>query len=249
MPEGSTIDAALMHHEMKQSFLVRRYTLAQSGSCYLNLPPEVTPGTYSLLLTVYKERTAVVLGRSLVPVIHIIDKGVLNTPRRVQAPSLAMPAGTSSQDRKETRDERTLLKSAAMKSKFGGADGSLSTAALDQEKIHLINETGGKIRVRRAPYTLGWKVPDALRDVPNARADILLVKSGNHLEDSDRTTKRALATNLSAHAGFYVVLLPMDLISEEEYRLQIVISGAGRTFVGSSRAFTTTPPAFAEKTS
>ncbi|KAF9291502.1 hypothetical protein BGZ68_003707 [Mortierella alpina] len=244
MPEGSTIDAALMRHEMKQSFLVRCYTLAQTGSCSLNLPPEVKPGTYSLLLTVYEKRTATVLGRSLVPMIHIAERGLPKTSRQVQASSPAVPASRNPQGRKDTRDERALLQPlAAIKSKSDGtaASSNLNTA-LDQEKIHLINETGGKVRVRRAPYTFGWKVPDALRDVPNARADIFLVKSGNHPAG---TVERALTTNLSAHAEFHVVQLPMDLVSQVEYRLQIVISGAGRTFVGSSRAFTTTPPAFA----
>ncbi|KAF9944476.1 hypothetical protein BGZ70_004611, partial [Mortierella alpina] len=215
MPEDSTIDIAVMHHEEKQSFLLRRYVLAQSGSCYLNLPPEVIPGTYSLLLTIYKKRTTVVLGRSLVPVLHIVDKGVLKVPRRVPAPSSTVPAGTSSQGRKETRDERTLLQpSAAIRSKSDGADESLNK--------------------------------ETALDVPHARANILLVKNGHRSAESDHAVERVLVTNLDAHTGFYVVLLPMDLSSEEEYRLKIVISGAGRRFVGFSRAFTTTLPAFAE---
>ncbi|CAO3565053.1 unnamed protein product [Mortierella alpina] len=240
MPEDSTIDVAMMHHEQKQSLLVRRYVLARPGSCCLSLPPEVMPGTYSLLLTVYKNRTTVVLGRSLVPIIYIVDKSALKTPPRAQGPPPAVSTGTSSQDRKEARDERTMLSpSAVISSESGGV-------VSDQETIRVINEAGGKVRVRRAPYTFGWTVPNALRDVPRARADILLVKSGHPSAESDRTVERALATNLNAHSGFYVVLLPMDLRSEEEYQLKIVISGAGRRFVGFSRAFTTTPPAFAE---
>ncbi|KAF9576662.1 hypothetical protein EC968_007010 [Mortierella alpina] len=207
MPEGSTIDAALMNHAEKQPFLVRRYASAQSGSCYLNLPPEVTPGTYSLLLTVYKKRTAVVLGRSLVPVIQVVNnKGVLKVPRQVQTPSLATLAGTSSQDHIEPHDERrTLLQpSAAVKSKFDGTDGSWLNTALDPEKIHVVHEAGGKVRVRRTPYTFGWTLPEVLQEVPHARADILLVKT-----NSERTVERVLATNLNAHAGFHVVFLPM----------------------------------------
>ena len=245
MAENSTIDAALMHHEMKQAFLLRRYVLAQSGSCSLNLPPEVTPGTYSLLLTVYKKRTTTVLGRSLVSVIHIVDKRVLRTLSRVQASSV--PADASLQGQNDTRDDRALLQpTAAIQSKSQGRDWSLKNTVVDQEKIHIINESGGKVRVRRAPYTLGWEVPKALRDVPNVRADILLVESGHKQADSDRKVERALVTNLSAHAGFHIVLLPMDLLSPVKYRLQIVISGAGRTFVGYSRAFSTTPPAYAD---
>ncbi|KAF9434256.1 hypothetical protein BGZ76_008327 [Entomortierella beljakovae] len=227
MPEGSTMDIALMQHAKKRSILLGRYIPSLLGSMRVNLGPEIEPGTYSLLLTVYKGRSSTVLGRSFVSSLSVVDDSeeADDVPSDVQSSGVQVDLNP---DNIET----------SVKTFHFQKDSQ--NAILEDEPVQLSYESGSRSFVLMAPYTIGWSIPKALKDVPDTRVNILLV--------SKRTgeVERALRTNLDARLGFQFVFIPRDIARRGLYQIRIEIIGNGRKFVGYTHEFSTRLPAFAE---
>ncbi|KAG0228615.1 hypothetical protein B0O80DRAFT_450745 [Mortierella sp. GBAus27b] len=226
MPEKSTLDITLMQHAKKRAILLRRYVPAQQGSIQINLGPEIEPGTYSLLLTVYKGRSSTVVGRSLVPSIVIAEESeqaieaIGESPSDIQLPSRAL-------------DQLYFKK-------------ELQDAVLDEEGVQLNHESSGKTMVLMAPYTIGWNIPKALEKVPDTLVNILLVSEEERPDGSiESKVQRVLAGNIDARAGFQFVFLPKDTPRGLRYRIRVVIYGNGRKFIGHTRQFATEIPVIA----
>ncbi|KAF8977922.1 hypothetical protein BGZ46_006998 [Entomortierella lignicola] len=226
IPTGSTMDIALLQHEKKRSILLRRYIPAQQGSTNINLGPQIEPGVYSLLLTVYKGRTSTAIARSLVSSLVVVDE-VQNGVKPKDIVALAQA------------NKVVVADSFHFKKDF-------KDAILDDEPVQLINQSGGNALVLMAPYTIGWTIPKALKHVSSARVNILLVSRDSDLESSVKTV-RVLHTNVDARASFQLVFLPKDTPLKQRYQIRIEIYGNGRKFVGYTHQFYTTLPAFAKK--
>ncbi|KAG0244218.1 hypothetical protein B0O80DRAFT_242982 [Mortierella sp. GBAus27b] len=231
MPEGSTLDIALLHHEKKQSILLRRYVPSHSGAALVNLLPEVVPGTYSLLLTVYKGRTSTVVGRSLVQsVILVEEEGTDPEQETVQRTDSKTPAEDNGDQKSAPR--KTEMTEFSFKKKN-------QNAIQESEQVKLTHQpTRGNV-VLRAPYTVGWTIPKALKNARHVRVNILLVSRSDEVV-------RTLATNVDAKAGFMYVFLPED-VPLGMYSIKIEIIGKGRKFTGRTHKFQTSLPAFAAK--
>ncbi|KAF8958528.1 hypothetical protein BGZ46_001950 [Entomortierella lignicola] len=148
MPERSTMDIALLNHDRKESILIRRYVPTRIGSTLVNLRPDITPGTYSLLLTVYNGRTSTVVGRSLVQSLTLIADEATDSEQEVLF---------------RIKDEEESL---VVKKK---------NLVQETELVELTHQPTWGNLVLRAPYTVGWTVPKALQGVRNVRVNILLV--------------------------------------------------------------------------
>ncbi|KAF9300536.1 hypothetical protein BGZ74_007766 [Mortierella antarctica] len=229
MPKGSTMDIALLHHAKKQSILLRRYVPTRLGSTLVNLGPELQPGTYSLLLTVFKGRTSTVVGRSLVQSIILIDD--VSTDPEQESVEETPEATTSapSSDKKNKEDEFLFKKQKIQ-------------AIQETEQVVLTHQPTKNNLVLRAPYTVGWTIPKPLEGA-KSRVNILLV-SGDARE-GDKTV-RVLATNIDAQVGFMYVFLPED-VPLKAYHIKIEIVGKGRKFSGYTHKFFTSLPAFSSR--
>ncbi|KAF9114584.1 hypothetical protein BGX27_010467 [Mortierella sp. AM989] len=222
MPEKSTMDIALLHHERKESILLRRYVPTRLGSTLINLRPETAPGTYSLLLTVYKGRTSTVIGRTLV---HNLI--LMNDPEQ----ELLFLLNTAGEDKIEEEDIPTVESEPVVLKKLN--------AIQESELVELTHQPTKGNLVLRAPYTVGWTIPKALKDVHHVRVNLLLV---NRMDESVRT----LASNIDAKAAFMYVFLPED-IPLQTYRIKVEIIGNGRKFSGYTHRFHTSLPAFSAR--
>ncbi|KAG0365780.1 hypothetical protein BC939DRAFT_506622 [Gamsiella multidivaricata] len=145
MPEGSTLDIALLHHAKKESILLRRYVPARRASIPVNLRPEIVPGTYSLLLTVYNGRTSSVIGRSLVQSLILVSDESVDPEQEILSPS-----------------------------KSEAYNNSLNVVQ-ESELVRLTHQPMRGTLVLSAPYTLGWTIPKALEGERHVRVNILLV--------------------------------------------------------------------------
>lgn len=185
-------------------------------------------GAYSLLLIVYKGRTPTILARAFVTSLYIIGD---NNQDDIQSNEVPTPdiARTQTSSSKQVHIKTFHFKKEAQ------------DATLENEPIELNYESGGSSLVMMAPYTIGWAIPKALKDVMDTRANILLVS-----EDSNSDIIRALKTNIDARAGFHFVFIPSDVPLNKLYRIRIEIFGDNRKFVGHTHKFTTKLPAFAQ---
>ncbi|KAF9996843.1 hypothetical protein BGZ80_010733 [Entomortierella chlamydospora] len=196
MPEKSTMDIALLNHERKESVLLRRYVPAHLGSTLVNLRPEITSGTYSLLLTVYKGRTSTAIGRSLIQSLILVDN------EAVDPEELLFHADTSNVEKKES----VVFK-------------KQNEVTLESELVELTHQPTKGNLVLRAPYTVGWTIPKALENVRNVRVNLLLVNRRGE-------TIRTLVSNIDAKAGFTYVFLPEDTpIEMYRIKVEIVGNG------------------------
>ncbi|KAI1317230.1 hypothetical protein EDD11_008822 [Mortierella claussenii] len=226
MPEGSTMDIALLHHAKKQSILLRRYVSTRLGSTSVNLRPEITAGTYSLLLTVYKGRTSTVIGRSLVnSIIMIEDEGF--DPER----EAVRPIHNVEKDVQEETSSTNVLSS------FPYKNGQ--NIIQETEVVQLTHQPQKGNLVLLAPYTVGWTIPKALENARHIRVNLILVSPQDEVV-------RALATNIDAKAGFIYVFLPED-IPLKMYKIKVEIVGKGRKFSGYTHKFLTSLPAFSAR--
>ncbi|KAF9387701.1 hypothetical protein CPB97_002225 [Podila verticillata] len=226
MPEGSTMDIALLHHAKKQSILLRRYVPTRLGSTLVNLGPELQPGTYSLLLTVFKGRTSTVVGRSLVQSIILIEDISVDPEQEDEVPETNPVA---SNDKKKVKEDEFLFKK------------QKTQAIQETEQVVLTHQPTKGNLVLRAPYTVGWTTPKPLEGV-KARVNILLVSRD---AEGDKTV-RVLATNIDAQVGFMYVFLPED-VPLKAYSIKIEIVGKGRKFSGYTHKFMTSLPAFSSR--
>ncbi|KAF9432895.1 hypothetical protein BGZ76_010177, partial [Entomortierella beljakovae] len=204
MPKKSTMDIALLHHERMESVLLRRYVPTQLGSTLVNLQPDIVPGTYSLLLTVYNGRTSTVIGRSLVQSLIIVQDEAVDPEQEI----LFSFGGSKIEDKGQ--DDSIMIKK--------------ENLVQDPEVVELTHEPTKGNLVLRAPYTVGWTVPKSLEGVRNVRVNIQLV---NRRDEHVRT----LATNIDAKIGFLYVFLPED-IPIQSYKMKVEIIGNGRKFSG-----------------
>ncbi|KAG0001996.1 hypothetical protein BGZ80_001544 [Entomortierella chlamydospora] len=236
IPSGSTMDVALLQHAKKRSILLRRYIPAQQGTIHVNLSPEIEPGMYSLLLTVYKGRTSSVIARSFVSSLLVVDE-VQKVVQSVDTSTLNFqdkPINILDSSTKDSKIEMLHFTK------------DLQEAILDDEPVQLTNESGGRSLVLMAPYTIGWTIPKALKRIPRTRVNILLVSKDSDLDDSVKIV-RALKTNIDARVGFQYVFLPKDLPRNDLYQIRIEIYGNGRKFVGYTHQFSTQLPAFVQE--
>ncbi|KAF9430934.1 hypothetical protein BGZ94_002063, partial [Podila epigama] len=231
MPQDSTMDIALLHHAKKQSILLRRYVPTRLGSTLVNLTPDLKPGTYSLLLTVFKGRTSTVVGRSLVQSIILIEDESVD-PEEEEEEKAAYTAPVVVQEtkkkNKKSRDEFLFKK-------------QHSQAIQESEQIQLTHQPTKNTLVLRAPYTVGWTMPKQLEGVRQTRVNILLVARGSRPEEDE--VVRVLATHIDAKVGFMYVYLPED-VPLKAYHIKIEIFGNGRKFSGYTHKFHTSLPAF-----
>ncbi|KAF9356495.1 hypothetical protein BGX26_005187 [Mortierella sp. AD094] len=196
MPEKSTMDIALLNHERKESILLRRYVPTRLGSTLVNLRPEITPGTYSLLLTVYKGRTSTVIGRSLIQSLILIDDEAVDPEQE-----MLFHLDTSNVEKKES----TVFKK--------------QDAVQESELVELTHQPTKGNLVLRAPYTVGWTIPKALEGVRNVRVNLLLVNRKDE-------TVRTLVSNIDAKTGFTYVFLPEDTpIEMYQIKVEIIGKG------------------------
>jgi len=232
MPEGSTVDIALLHHEKKQSILLRRYVPSQSGSTLVNLRPDISAGTYSLLLTVYKGRTSTVVGRSLVQSLILIEEEGSDldqrTPQQID-PESPMKSGIEEEKTEIHKPDRTEFSFKKLN----------QNAIQESEQVTLTHQPTKGNLVLRAPYTVGWTIPKALESARRVRVNILLVSRTDEVV-------RVLATNVDAKTGFMYVFLPED-IPLAMYSIKVEIIGKGRKFSGYTHKFRTSLPAFAAR--
>lgn len=226
MPEGSTMDIALLHHAKKQSILLRRYVPTRLGSTLVNLAPELQPGTYSLLLTVFKGRTSTVVGRSLVQSIILIEDISVDPEQDDEVPETTPAA---SNDKKKVKEDEFLFKK------------QKTQAIQETEQVVLTHQPTKGNLVLRAPYTVGWTIPKPIEGA-KARVNILLVSRD---AEGDKTV-RVLATNIDAQVGFMYVFLPED-VPLKAYSIKIEIVGKGRKFSGYTHKFMTSLPAFSSR--
>ncbi|KAG0327879.1 hypothetical protein BGZ99_006684 [Dissophora globulifera] len=239
MPEGSTLDIALLHHEKKQSILLRRYVPARVGFAAVNLRPEITPGTYSLLLTVFKGRTSTVIGRSFVQSIILVDDESIDPEE--EAIRLLNPTTVDADLNNSNEETKEIVKTVPHTP--GWSEFSFKrkhqNAIQDTEVLQLTHQPKGNL-VLRAPYTIGWTIPKALENARRARVNLLLV-------DRKDQIVRILATNIDAKAGFIYVFLPEDT-PLQRYQIKVEIIGKGRKFSGYTHTFFTSLPAFSART-
>ncbi|KAF9351096.1 hypothetical protein BGX26_010811, partial [Mortierella sp. AD094] len=236
MPKGSTMDVALLQHAKKRSILLRRYIPAQQGTMHVNLSPEIEPGTYSLLLTVYKGRTSTVIARAFVTSLLVVDE-VQKVVQSTDTSSLNFQGRLTNILDSPTKDSK--IETLHFKK-------DLQDAVLDDEPVQLTNESGGHSLVLMAPYTIGWTIPKALKRVPRTHVNILLVSRDSDLDGSVKVV-RVLRTNIDARAGFQFVFLPKDIPRKDLYQISIEIYGNGRKFVGYTHQFSTQLPAFVKE--
>ncbi|KAG0030449.1 hypothetical protein BGZ81_002678 [Podila clonocystis] len=227
MPEGSTMDIALLHHAKKQSILLRRYVPTRLGSTLVNLGPEFQPGTYSLLLTIFKGRTSTVVGRSLVQSIILISD-VSSDPEQESVEET--PEATPTPSDKKAKEDEFLFKKQNIQ------------AVQETEQVVLTHQPTKSNLVLRAPYTVGWTIPKPLEGA-KSRVNILLVS--RDAREGDKTV-RVLATNIDAQIGFMYVFLPED-VPLQAYYIKIEIVGKGRKFSGYTHKFFTSLPAFSSR--
>ncbi|KAF9921434.1 hypothetical protein FBU30_008511 [Linnemannia zychae] len=244
MPEGSTMDIALLHHEKKESILLRRYVPTRLGAATVNLRPEIVPGTYSLLLTVFKGRTSTVIGRSLVQSIIIVEEENIDPEAQLAFSSLVddrqqQPQGQQDND---IGDVATPIPRPQLK--YETSDLSFKRknqhAILESESVELTHQPLRANLVLRAPYTVGWTIPKALEHTRRARVNILLVSL------KTQQVVRVLAANVDAKAGFLYVALPEDT-PLGNYQIKVEIIGKGRKFSGYTNQFRTSLPAFSSR--
>ena len=250
MPVGSTMDIALLHHEKKQSILLRRYVPTQVGSTLVNLRPEILPGTYSLLLTVFKGRSSTVLGRSMVQSLIVVEDEAFDPEQQEDVdPVIQEPSAATLDLIEQDHEVPTITPSDVVvvapthktsdMSEFAFRR-KLRLAVEDKEELLLTHQPTKGNLVLRAPYTVGWTVPKALEKTRHARVQLLLVSN-----QSDEVV-RVLATNVDAKAGFMYVFLPEDT-PLQMYRIKVEIVGKGRKFSGFTHKFYTSLPAFSKR--
>ncbi|KAF9573408.1 hypothetical protein EC968_008590 [Mortierella alpina] len=229
MPEGSSMDIALLCHEKKQSILLHRYVPTRLGKTLVSVAPTVAPGTYSLLLTVFKGRTSTVLGRSLVQSLILVnDEGtdpedeVLRTTST--EPSVEAPKNV---------EDKVELSEFSFKKQY-------QNAVEESEQVLLTHQPLKGNLVLRAPYTVGWTIPKDLENARHVRVNLLLVSSRSH------EVVKVLATNIDARVGFQYVFLPEDT-PLAQYQIKVEIIGKGRKFSGYTHGFHTSLPAFSAR--
>ncbi|KAF9185672.1 hypothetical protein BGZ51_002502 [Haplosporangium sp. Z 767] len=226
MPKGSTMDIALLHHEKKQSILLRRYVPTRLGSTLVNVRPDLIPGTYSLLLTVFKGRTSTVLGRSLVQSIILVENESADFEEMEILRRVAEP---------ETATEQPSITHKVQFTEFSLKKQN-QNAVEEPELVQLTHQPTKGNLVLRAPYTVGWSIPKALEEAQHVRVNLLLVSMTNEVV-------RVLATNIDAKIGFLYVFLPED-VPLTSYQIKVEIIGNGRKFSGYTNKFRTSLPAF-----
>ncbi|KAF8930924.1 hypothetical protein EDD21DRAFT_386287 [Dissophora ornata] len=231
MPEGSTMDIALLNHERKESILLRRYVPTRRGSALVNLRPEIKTGTYSLLLTVYKGRTSTVIGRSLVQSVILVDNEGID-------PELETVRHLGSFETIDDKEKETVLSKPEL-AEFNFKK-KHQNAIQETEVVELTHQPKTNL-VLLAPYTIGWTIPKALETARRARVNLLLV-------NRKKEVVRVLATNIDAKAGFIYVFLPED-IPLQMYQIKVEIIGKGRKFSGLTHKFDTSLPAFSPRNS
>ncbi|GJJ78458.1 hypothetical protein EMPS_10817 [Entomortierella parvispora] len=250
MPVGSTMDIALLHHEKKQSILLRRYVPTQVGSTLVNLRPEILPGTYSLLLTVFKGRSSTVLGRAMIQSLIVVEDEAIDPEQQETVDPMVQEPSTATLDLIEQDHEvstppsdnvvlTTPTHKTSEMSEFAFRR-KVRAAVEDKEELHLTHQPTKGNLVLRAPYTVGWTIPKALEKARHARVQLLLVSN-----KSDEVV-RVLATNVDAKAGFMYVFLPEDT-PIQMYRIKVEIVGKGRKFSGYTHKFYTSQPAFSKR--
>ncbi|KAG0220066.1 hypothetical protein BGX33_009618 [Mortierella sp. NVP41] len=236
MPEGSTMDIALLHHEKKESILLRRYVPTRLGSTQVNLRPEIVPGTYSLLLTVFQGRTSTVIGRSLVQSIILVEEESVDPEAQLAFSSVI---NEQQQPQKQVTQEETVQQRKPETSDLYFKRKN-QHAILESESVELTHQPLRANLVLRAPYTVGWSVPKALENARRARVNILLVSL------KTQEVVRVLAANVDAKAGFLYVMLPEDT-PLGNYQIKVEIIGKGRKFSGYTNQFRTSLPAFSSR--
>lgn len=236
MPEGSTMDIALLHHEKKESILLRRYVPTRLGSTQVNLRPEIVPGTYSLLLTVFQGRTSTVIGRSLVQSIILVEEESFDAEAQIALSSIVNeqpPQDEVVQEQQPQKVRKPETSDLTFKRKN-------QHAILETESVELTHQPLRGTLVLRAPYTVGWSIPKALETARRARVNILLVSM------KTQEVVRILAANVDAKAGFMYVYLPEDT-PLGSYQIKVEIIGKGRKFSGYTNQFHTSLPAFSSR--
>ncbi|KAF9549105.1 hypothetical protein EC957_004743 [Mortierella hygrophila] len=238
MPEGSTMDIALLHHEKKESILLRRYVPTRLGSTQVNLRPEIVPGTYSLLLTVFQGRTSTVIGRSLVQSIMLVEEESSDAEAQMALSSVVNEQQPQDQDQVvQEQQPQTVRKPETSDLTFKRKN---QHAILETESVELTHQPLRGTLVLRAPYTVGWSIPKALETARRARVNILLVSM------KTQEVVRVLAANVDAKAGFMYVCLPEDT-PLGNYQIKVEIIGKGRKFSGYTNPFHTSLPAFSSR--
>ncbi|KAF9911048.1 hypothetical protein EC991_004920 [Linnemannia zychae] len=242
MPEGSTMDIALLHHEKKESILLRRYVPTRLGSTMVNLRPEIVPGTYSLLLTVFQGRTSTVIGRSLVQSVILVEEESVDPEAQMTLSSLTNVNESQEQQQEEvTQEESTEVQRRPHRETSDLTFKRKNQhAILETESVELTHQPLRANLVLRAPYTVGWSIPKALEHARRARVNILLVSL------KTQEVVRILAANVDAKAGFLYVSLPEDT-PLGNYQIKVEIIGKGRKFSGYTNQFRTSLPAFSSR--
>ncbi|KAG0366012.1 hypothetical protein BGZ54_005947 [Gamsiella multidivaricata] len=235
------MDIALMQLSKNQSTILRRYVPTHLGSTQINLRPEIAPGAYSLLLTVYKGRTSTVLSRSLVSKLFVVEESQ-QVDSDTHPPSESViknPINTVELLRELKQD-----KGAGAEDQFHFRK-EFQDVILDDEPLQLVHESGGEALVMMSPYTIGWSVPKIFEKVPQTKVNILLVSNEDGSEDSTKAeVQRVLAANLDARTGFYIVILPRDIPRRDHYQVRVEIYGNGRKVVGYTHRFSTVLPVY-----
>ncbi|KAG0316078.1 hypothetical protein BGZ97_007444 [Linnemannia gamsii] len=238
MPEGSTMDIALLHHEKKESILLRRYVPTRLGSTQVNLRPEIVPGTYSLLLTVFQGRTSTVIGRSLVQSIILVEEESADSEAQMPLSSIVdIEQPVQEQGEVVEQQQKKIRKPETSDLTFKRKN---QHAILEAESVELTHQPLRGNLVLRAPYTVGWSIPKALETARRARVNILLVSL------KTQEVVRVLAANVDAKAGFLYVMLPEDT-PLGNYQIKVEIIGKGRKFSGYTNQFHTSLPAFSSR--
>ncbi|KAG0206191.1 hypothetical protein BGX28_002326 [Mortierella sp. GBA30] len=234
MPENTTMDIALLCHEKKQSILLHRYVPTLQGKTLVNIAPSITPGTYSLLLTVFKGRTSTVLGRSLVQSMILIDhEGTDPEEEEILRTTASTEPSTTLENEKNVVVRKPELSEFAFKKQ--------NRNAVEQiEQVKLTHQPIKHNLVLRAPYTIGWTIPQALERARRVRVNLILVSARTH------EVVRILETNIDARVGFKYVLLPED-VPLKNYQIKVEIVGKRRKFAGYTHEFLTSLPAFSAR--
>ncbi|KAF9941263.1 hypothetical protein BGZ75_007306 [Mortierella antarctica] len=230
MPEGSSMDIALLCHEKKQSILLHRYVPTRLGKTLVSVAPTITPGTYSLLLTVFKGRTSTVLGRSLVQSLILVnDEGTDPEDEVLRTVTTTEPTVEASKN----VEDKVELSEFSFKKQY-------QNAVEESEQVLLTHQPLKGNLVLRAPYTVGWTIPKDLENARRVRVNLLLVSSRSH------EVAKVLATNIDARVGFQYVFLPEDT-PLAQYQIKVEIIGKGRKFSGYTHGFHTSLPAFSAR--
>ncbi|KAF9276866.1 hypothetical protein BGZ68_009699 [Mortierella alpina] len=232
MPEGSSMDIALLCHEKKQSILLHRYVPTRLGKTLVSVPPTIAPGTYSLLLTVFKGRTSTVLGRSLVQSLILVSEEGTDPEDEVLRTTATTTTEPTAKDSKNVKDKVELSEFSFKK--------QYQNAVEEPEQVLLTHQPLKNNLVLRAPYTVGWTIPKDLENARRVRVNLLLVSSRSH------EVAKVLATNVDARIGFQYVFLPEDT-PLAQYQIKVEIIGKGRKFSGYTHGFHTSLPAFSAR--